>query len=142
MKYTVNHFDRNNVFGCQGLQLSEPQSRCKMVLWTILHLLTIPFTLLLYPVYVLLCSFINPFYMPREWRWLCFCKELSMRVDRGCFSCLIFLFFLPIVVIAGLMIGVVNLVVFIVPAYVVKIYKLMVMILFWRCFCCLNRHSD
>ena len=65
-----------------------------------------------------------------------------MRVDRGCFSCLLFLFFLPIVVIAGLMIGVVNLVVFIVPAYVVKIYKLMVMILFWRCFCCLNRHSD
>ena len=113
-----------------------------MVLWTILHLLTIPFTLLLYPVYVLLCSFINPFYMPREYRWLCFCKELSMRVDRGCFSFFLFLLFLPIVVTAGLVIGVLNLVVFIVPAYVVKIYKLMVMILIWRCFCCLNRHSD
>ena len=122
--------------------MSKPSSRLKMVCITLSHLFTIPFTLLLYPVYVMICAFINPFYMPRQYRWLCFCKELSMRIDRCCVSLTMFLVFLPFVIAIGFIIGIFNLLIFIVPAYCLKIYKLVAMILFWRCFCCLNRHSD
>mgnify|MGYP006999515300 CR=1 FL=1 len=65
-----------------------------------------------------------------------------MRVDKCCFTAILFMFFLPWVVVTGLVIGVVNVAVFLVPAYAMKMYKLMVMIVFWRCFCCLDRHKD
>ena len=74
MKYTVDHFDSSNVFGCQGLQTSEPQSRCKLIWLTILHVLLVPFTLLFHPVYVCFAAMYNPYNMPRRYRCLCFCK--------------------------------------------------------------------
>ena len=111
-----------------------------MIALMTLQILIIPFTLLFYPVWVSIQSFINPFNVPKEYRCLCFCKHLSMIVDRCWFSCLLLLFFFPIVVIFGLIVGVLNMAVFTVPAIIAKTFKLVRMILFWRCFCCLNRH--
>jgi len=139
MKYDVSHFDPNNVFGCQGLQESQPHSRCKLISVTLVHTLLIPFTLLLYPMWVMLQSFINPFNMPKKYRWICFCKHLSLIVDNCCFSLLLLIIFLPIVIVVGLVVGVLNMVIFTVPAVLWKLYKLLVMTLFWRC--SLNRHK-
>lgn len=138
--YTVDHFDRSNVFGCQGLQQVDPKSRQALICATLLHFITIPFTLLFYPVYVLFCAFLNPFYMPKKYRGLCFCKHLSMIVDNCCFSCCLMMFFAPIIFALGLCVGALNLAIFIVPAYLQKFYKLFKMIFIWRCACCLNRH--
>jgi hypothetical protein len=113
-----------------------------MILLTIIHLFLIPFILLFYPVYVLFMAFINPFYMPKEIRCLCFCKHLSMIVDKCCFTCCLFTFSVPFIFILGIFIGVINVLVFIVPAFIYKLYKLISMIIFWRCYCCLNKHSD
>ena len=137
-KYDVEHFDRSNVFGCQGLQESDPSNSGRMICYMFLQLFTIPFTLLFYPVYVLMNAFINPFNMPKKYRFLCFCKDIS---NNACCGCLIFLFFAPIIFCIGLALGCINLAVFIVPAYINKIYTLLKMLLFWRCLCCLNRHK-
>lgn len=140
MKYDVNHFDRSNVFGCQGLQQSEPNNRCKLIFFTIIDLILIPFNLLLYPVYVLMMAYINPFYIPIKFRWICFCKDVSLRFNNCCCSALLFMTFLPFVLSFGLIVGCFNLAIKIVPAYIWKIYKLFIMIFYWRCLCCLNRH--
>ena len=139
----MNHFDRSNVFGCQGLQESAPDSRMKMIGYTLFHLLMIPFTLLFYPIFVLFSAYINPYYMPKELRCLCFCKAMNDKFCpfSKCSPCLWFLAFAPIIFCLGLLIGCANLAIFLVPAYIIKIYKLLKMSLCWRCFCCLNRHS-
>jgi hypothetical protein len=63
-KYDVDHFNRSNVFGCSGMQNQEPSNRTTLILTQILHLFTIPFTLLLYPVYVSYQAFRNPYNVP------------------------------------------------------------------------------
>ena len=118
-----------------------PKSRCLLVLQTILHLITIPFILLLYPVWVLMHAMINPYYMPKKYRFLCFCKHYE-TVFSCCFcTCLIYSFFAPFIIIFGLIIGVFNCLIFNIPAIIFKIWKLLVMIFYWRCFCCLDRHK-
>ena len=141
MKYNVNHFDKSNVFGCQGLQESAPQSRCKMFTWTTIHTLMIPFTLLFYPVYVLFMVMRNPYNMPKEYRCLCFCNNLYDKINNSCISCCFAMFFAPFVLILGLIIGAISCAIFSIPAILLKIYKLLAMGVFWRCSWCLNRHK-
>ena len=140
-KYNVEHFDASNVFGCQGLQTADPFNRWKVVWFTLLSFVTIPLTLIFYPVYILFVSFHNPFNMPKRWRWLCFCKH-QMAICDNCFcSCLMFLIFAPVILVLGLLLGALNCAIFIIPAYIKKLYTLFKMVLFWKCLCCLNRHK-
>lgn len=90
MKYTVNHFDANNVFGCQGLQTTTPNSRCKLILKSLAALIFVPFVLLFYPIYVTSQAYYNPFNMPRSFRWMCICRACSAEAP----SCLAFVFHL------------------------------------------------
>ena len=142
MKYTVDHFDPSNVFGCQGLQQRTPHNRCALICTTICHLILIPFTLLFNPVVIALAAYRNPYYMPQRYRWLCFCSTWARRIDNCCFSCLLFMFFLPFVIVIGLVLGCFNLAIKIVPAVLFKLWKLLVMVCYWRCACCLDRHKD
>lgn len=129
-KYNVEHFAPGNVFGCQGLQHADPSSMTRTILTMLWQIFLIPFTLLFYPVFVLYAAFFNPFYMPQRWRFLCFCHN----------NCLLLFCFWPIILILGLILGVLNLAVFLVPALVFKLWKLLKMVTWWRCMCCLNRH--
>lgn len=113
-----------------------------MILITIMHLIFIPFTLLIYPVYVLFSALINPFNMPKELRCLCFCKHISMIVDKCCCTMCLYMFSIPLIFVFGIILGILNVIIFTIPAIIYKSYKLISMILFWRCFCCLNKHSD
>jgi len=142
MKYDVTHFDRSNVYGCQGMQLSEPTSRCKLICQTFLYIFLIPLTLLFYPVYVMTEAFLNPFNMPRKYRCLCFCKHLSAIVDNCCFSVCLFSLFFPLILALGLLIGCFNLAINLVPAVLMKLYKIFLMTIYWRCYCCFNRHKE
>ena len=142
MKYTVDHFRPSNVFGCQGLQQRTPHNRCALICTTLIHLLFIPLTLLFYPVYVLLAAYNNPFYMPRQYRCLCFCRPCARSIDNCFFSCFIFLLFLPVVIAIGLVIGALNLALKIIPAIIFKLWKLLIMVCWWRCACCLDRHME
>lgn len=142
MKYEVDHFDRSNVFGCQGLQQRTPHNRCGLICTTLVHLLVMPFTLLFYPVYVLVAAYRNPYNMPRQWRWLCCCNACAVRVDNCCCTCCIFMLGLPLVLVLGLALGCLNLALKIVPAILFKLWKLLVMICYWRCACCLDRHKS
>ena len=141
MKYTVNHFDKSNVFGCQGLQESEPQSRCKLLSITILHTIMVPFTLLFYPVYVVFAAMRNPYYMPKEYRCLCFCSDLLENCNL-IVSCFLACFFIPLALVIGLVLGAFNCAIFVVPALLLKLYKLLLMIVVWRCSWCLKRHKN
>ena len=140
-KYNVEHFDASNVFGCQGLQQADPFSRWKVILMTILSFITIPLTLLFYPVYVLFISYHNPFNMPKKWRCICFCRQQSTIRNSCCLTIFMCLFFSPIILCFGLILGCVNCAIFIIPAYLKKLYTLGKMILFWKAGCCLNRHK-
>jgi len=124
------------------MQTSDPSSPGRMICLIFMQLFFIPITLLFYPVWVMMAAFFNPFNMPKKYRWMCFCKEVSDHHNNVFLSCGMLLVFFPIVVAIGLAIGVLNLVIFIVPAYLMKIYTLLKMLLFWRCMCCLNRHRN
>lgn len=138
-QYKVDHFDRSNVFGCQGLQTSDPTSACRMTFMILIQLFLIPLTLLFHPVHVCMQAFCNPFNMPKKYRFLCFCVPAGRR---NCpIGFLLLIIFLPIVLAIGLIAGVVNMVIFTIPAVLCKVYKLLKMVTCWRSFCCLNRHK-
>ena len=129
-KFKVDHFDPWNVFGCPNM-LHLNTSKCRVVTIALIQLLMVPLILLWYPIRVLLKSLHNPYYFPQSIRCCCPCRSWMDSADARsccCKLCVCFLvygFFVPIVFILGLILGVLYMAVLIVPALTYQIYRLL-----------------
>ena len=138
-KFKEDHFDRWNVFGCSGMQHLDT-SKCRVILYAILTFLLIPFILILQPIRVLAKSFKNPLYFPQRWRWCCPCQLWLMGAEgrscccRLCCCSTVYCLFYPLVLLLGLLIGVINMAIFILPALAYQLYRIL-RIVFNRCPC-------
>ena len=111
-------------------------------MWTSLQVILIPLILLLKWPLIFARAFKNPLVCV-ECQGFFFCRSM---LDNCCvYSCcclklllylFVYLVLFPLLMVVGLALGVLNLAVFIVPAYLVLIYRF-TRILFYRCNCCI-----
>ena len=138
-RFKEDHFDKWNVFGCSGMQHLDT-SKCKVITFATITIFLVPFILIWKPIRVLLKSFKEPLYFPQRWRWCCPCQLWMVAADnRSCCcklcTCItIFSLLLPLVFLVGLVLGLINMAIFVVPAMLYQIYRLL-RIIFNRCPC-------
>jgi hypothetical protein len=140
-KYNEEHFNEWNVFGCSGMQFNLTISRPVLIVIGFIMFLAIPFLLLFKPVRILWKSFAEPLYFPLKWRWCCWCKPLMESVSSRCkgLCCGFFIYFLclPLLLILGLILGTINCAIFVLPAWLYQVWRLL-RIICTRQTCCLS----
>lgn len=139
-KFSEDHFDSWNLFGCRNLQFDHDLTRCRQVNYVLLTMLLIPFILLFRPVVVLFQMFNNPYYAPAKWRWCCPFRDWSQNCFwGGCWGtcllmCTIYLAVVPCILVLGLLVGCVKMAILILPAYIYQTLRLL-RVCCYRCSC-------
>ena len=141
-KFKEDHFDRWNVFGCTGLQFVEGWTKCRLFWFALLQFLLIPLILIMKPIRVIFASFRNPLYFPQGWRWCCpYQGWLTNCCLYRCCCCrlalclTIYTFILPMLILFGFVVGLLNCAIMILPAWAYQLYRI-TRIVFNRCACC------
>ena len=117
-------------------------SRCKLLMRTLLQFFLIPFILILQWPYIFAKAFKNP-YVCLECPGFFFCQAM---LDCDCchrcccgwrlLNCLfVYCILFPLLMVIGLVVGSINMALYIVLAYLVLLYRF-TRILFYRCNCC------